>query len=134
MEPMHHDDPMKLRSKFPLILTVTLLASGFDVRAAEPKGTKEPARETKTPLDQSNRPEDLKITQAIRKAVMADDSLSLEAKNVQIITADGKVTLRGKVDNPGEKEKVATHARKSAGSMDVVNQIEVEADNKTARK
>lgn len=125
---------MKLRFKLPLLLTVALSASGVEARAAEPKGTKEPAHETKTPLDQSNRPEDLKITQAIRKAVMADDSLSLEAKNVQIITADGKVTLRGKVDKSAEKKAIAAHARKSAGSLDVVNQIEVESDDKTATK
>ncbi|MDB6005418.1 MAG: osmY [Prosthecobacter sp.] len=83
---------------------------------------------TKTPLDQSNRPEDIKITQDIRKAVMADDGLSMTAKNVKIITtADGKVTLRGPVNNEEEKTKIDALAKKVAGSMPVVNQLEVKA-------
>ncbi|OYW72430.1 MAG: hypothetical protein B7Z37_24915 [Verrucomicrobia bacterium 12-59-8] len=86
--------------------------------------------DTKTPLDQSNRPEDIKITQDIRKAVMADDGLSITAKNVKIITtADGKVTLRGPVNTEDEKTKIDAHAKKVAGDAPVVNQLEVKAAN-----
>lgn len=95
-----------------------------DVKQA-PADKKAVAEEPKTPLDQSNRPEDLKITQNIRKAVIADDSLSMVAKNVQIITAEGTVTLRGSVNNAEEKQKIVAHARTSAGGAEVVNQIEV---------
>lgn len=91
------------------------------------KNERDQAGDTKTPLDQSNRPEDLKITQDIRKAVMADDGLSMTAKNVKIITADGKVTLRGPVNNDEEKMKIDAHAKKGAGSVPVVNEIEVKA-------
>jgi osmotically-inducible protein OsmY len=51
--------------------------------------------ETKTPGDQSENEADRTITQNIRQALTADDSLSTNAKNVKIITNDGTVTLRG---------------------------------------
>ena len=61
-----------------------------------------------TPLDQSNDPKDMKITQKIRKALVADDSLSTNAKNIKIITVHGKVILRGPVATVHEKTKIAT--------------------------
>src|SRR5207253_4648606 len=51
--------------------------------------------ETKTSGDQSNSSADLKITQAIRQALMKDRELSTAAKNIKVITANGQVTLRG---------------------------------------
>jgi osmotically-inducible protein OsmY len=46
-------------------------------------------------------PEDIKITAAIRRAIVADKSLTITATNVKIITADGKVTLRSPVNTNG---------------------------------
>src|ERR1044071_6788385 len=51
--------------------------------------------ETQTSGDQSNSSADLKTTQAIRQALMKDGELSMTAKNVKIVTANGQVTLRG---------------------------------------
>jgi len=45
-----------------------------------------------TPIDQSNKPEDVKMTREIRRAIVKDDQLSMDAKNVKIITVDGAVT------------------------------------------
>jgi len=56
--------------------------------------------DTLTPGDQSNTKADLTLTQQIRKALMADKSLSTNAKNIKIITANGVVTLRGPVNTP----------------------------------
>src|ERR1700761_9457565 len=42
--------------------------------------------QTITPLDQSENDVDRKITQQIRQALMSDDSLSVNAKNIKIIT------------------------------------------------
>lgn len=111
-------------------LLVTLIASLAVGALAAEKAVSEAAAagEVKSPLDQSNRPEDLKITQTIRKDVVADGSLSMSAKNVQIITADGKVTLRGTVKSAEEHNKIVAHAQKSAGAAAVVNQIKVKED------
>ena len=64
-----------------------------------------------TPSDQSNDPNDLKVTREIRKALVADDALSTTAKNIKIITVHGKVILRGPVANVQEKKKIAKTAQ-----------------------
>jgi len=76
-------------------------------------------------MDQSNSQTDLKITQQIRQAVMADGSLSFTAKNVKIITEGGRVTLRGPVNNQQERSNIEAAARKVAGVAVVDNQLEV---------
>jgi hyperosmotically inducible periplasmic protein len=78
-----------------------------------------------TPMDQNNNQTDLKITQQIRQAVMADGSLSFTAKNVKIITQNGKVTLRGPVNSAEERSTIAAAASKVAGADKVDNQLEV---------
>ena len=82
--------------------------------------------ETVTSGDQSNSSADIKITAAIRRAVMKDDSLSMTAKNVKIITADGVVTLRGPVKTAAEKATIAKLTEAHAGSAKVVDQLVVE--------
>jgi hyperosmotically inducible periplasmic protein len=77
-----------------------------------------------TPMDQKNNQTDLDITQKIRQAVMGDSSLSFTAKNVKIITQNGKVTLRGPVNTAEERSAIEAAARKVAGAQ-VDNQIEV---------
>lgn len=84
-------------------------------------------RGTLTPLDQSNREGDLATTQEIRKALIASDSLSSDAKNVKIITEDGTVTLRGVVQSDAERATVELMSRKAAETDRVVNEIEVES-------
>jgi hypothetical protein len=78
-----------------------------------------------TPMDQSESAEDRELVQRIRKAVIADDSLSFTAKNVKIITRDGRVTLRGPVVNAHEKTAIEQAARNAAGSKGVTNDLEI---------
>lgn len=78
-----------------------------------------------TPPDQKENESDLKITQHVRQAVMADGSLSFTAKNVKIISQNGKVTLRGPVKTAQERDAIEAAARKVAGVTQVDNQIEV---------
>ena len=93
------------------------------------KNDRDRSGETKTSGDQSESPEDIKITAAIRRAVVAEKSLTMTAKNVKIITADGVVTLRGPVNNAAEKTKIAELAKKNAGKAKVENQLEVKKSN-----
>jgi hyperosmotically inducible periplasmic protein len=78
-----------------------------------------------TPMDQGNNPGDLKITQQIRKQVVGDSSLSFTAKNVKIITINGKVTLRGQVNSDNEKKSIEATANKVVGNANVDNQITI---------
>ena len=80
---------------------------------------------TLTPGDQSERQADRRLTQQIRKAIMANKSLSTTAKNVKIITVNGTVTLRGPVKSLHEKEAIAAKAQQLAGATNVENQLEV---------
>ena len=81
--------------------------------------------ETKTSGDQSNSSADLKITQAIRQALMKDGELSMTAKNIKIITDNGQVTLRGPVKNAQEKARVDQLAKSAAGGAKIVDQLDV---------
>jgi hyperosmotically inducible periplasmic protein len=107
----------------------TLSAIAQDTPAADntSKNQRDRSGETRTSGDQSNSPEDVKITAAIRRAVVEDNSLSATAKNVKIITADGTVTLRGPVQNEAEKTKIAELAQSAAGNAKIDNQLEVKA-------
>jgi hyperosmotically inducible periplasmic protein len=81
--------------------------------------------QTKTSGDQSENEADRTITQNIRQAVTADDSLSTNAKNVKIVTNDGVVTLRGPVKSEQEKAQIESKAKQIAGVKSVANQLEV---------
>jgi hyperosmotically inducible periplasmic protein len=81
--------------------------------------------QTKTAGDQSESEADRTITQNIRQAITADDSLSTNGKNVKIITTDGTVTLRGPVKSEKEKAEIEAKAKQVAGVKKVDNQLEI---------
>ena len=89
------------------------------------KNERDRSGETQTSGDQSNSPADLKITQNIRSALMKDDELSMTAKNIKVITANGQVTLRGPVKTAQEKTKISQIARSAGGGAQIVDQLEV---------
>lgn len=95
--------------------------------AADNSGRNERDRNdaTKTSGDQSESEADRTISQNIRKAVVADDSVSTNGKNVKIITADGTVTLRGPVKSEQEKTNIGAKAQQVAGVKKVDNQLEI---------
>jgi hypothetical protein len=105
----------------------TLAAAGAP--RSEPDNTRVNKRDqgnaAPTPMDQGNGSADLKITQQIRQAVVADSSLSFTAKNVKIITSNGRVTLRGPVNSDQERQAIDASARKVVGATNVDNQLEV---------
>ncbi|MHB8539826.1 MAG: BON domain-containing protein [Candidatus Acidiferrales bacterium] len=68
---------------------------------------------------------DQEITRKIREAIHDDDSLSMYAHNIKIITQDGKVTLRGPVKSMEEKTNVEAKAVAVVGQDNVTNEITV---------
>jgi hyperosmotically inducible periplasmic protein len=81
--------------------------------------------ETKTSGSQSNSSDDIKLSAAIRRAIVKDDSLTMTAKNVKIITEGGTVTLRGPVQSAEEKSKIEQLAASAASGAKIDNQLEV---------
>jgi hyperosmotically inducible protein len=80
---------------------------------------------TKTSGDQSESEADRTVSQNVRQAVVADDSVSTNGKNVKIITIDGTVTLRGPVKSEKEKTNIGAKAQQVAGVKRVDNQLEI---------
>jgi osmotically-inducible protein OsmY len=114
---------------FALALSVPTWAGAEAAHDADNTGKNVRDREerTLTPMDQSNKQEDLDVTANIRKALMDDDTLSTNGRNVKIITRDGVVTLRGPVDSDQERVAIARTAQSVAGVRRVDNQLEIDA-------
>jgi hyperosmotically inducible protein len=75
--------------------------------------------------EQSESKSDLTLTRRIRKALMADKSLSMIAKNVKVISSGGNVVLRGPVKTEEEKTAIGAKASAIAGADNVNNQLEI---------
>jgi hypothetical protein len=71
--------------------------------------------ETLTPGDQSESVVDRSLTQQIRQAIMADESLSTTAKNVKVMMINGVVTLRGRSTVYRRKEVLRPQPSTSRG-------------------
>jgi hyperosmotically inducible protein len=84
---------------------------------------------TLTPLDQGNSHADVNTTAQIRKEIIADSGMSVNAQNVKIITIDGRVTLRGPVNSEEEKRLIGEIADRVAHAGNVDNQLEVKLTN-----
>jgi sporulation protein YlmC with PRC-barrel domain len=96
---------------------------------SEPDNTARNVRDrdssTLTPLDQGDSQSDIDTTAQIRKEVIATDGMSLNGRNIKIITMNGHVTLRGPVDTADEKRQIGDIADRIAQSSNVDNQLEV---------
>lgn len=88
---------------------------------------------TKTPFDQKENQADIGLTAKIRQQVLDVKDLSINARNAKIITADGKVTLRGPVNSAEERATLERIARDAAGEGNVDNQLEVAAATPNTR-
>jgi hyperosmotically inducible protein len=78
--------------------------------------------------DQAENESDRQISATIRQAVVDDNSLSMNAHNVKIITSGGVVTLRGPVKSQQEKATIESKAKQVAGVTRVDNLLEVETN------
>lgn len=89
--------------------------------------------ETLTPDDQSNSAPDIDLTQKIRKGITSNDAMSVQARNVKVITQNGVVTLRGPVKTEQEKTTIESLA-KNAGATRIDNQLEIDRDDMSGEK
>ena len=112
---------------------LSLDAFATDNEKAKPDNTatneRDRSGETKTSGDQSNSSADLKVTQAIRRALLKDRELSTTAKNIKVVTANGQVTLRGPVKSAQEKAKIDQLVRSAAGGAQIDDQLDVKGSN-----
>jgi hypothetical protein len=93
------------------------------------KNVRDRSDSTLTPGDQGEDQKDMEMTRRIRRAVTSNDQLSQEAKNVKIITANGKVTLRGPVNSDQERKTIESIVQQQVQGATVDDQLEVKAAN-----
>ena len=114
------------------VLSLSLIPfSGIPARAqSQPDNTKVNQRDRNpgavTADQQKETAADRELTAKIRKALVADKSLSTYAHNVKIVSQGGTVTLKGPVRSDAEVQTIVAKATELAGSSyKVVNQLDV---------
>jgi hyperosmotically inducible protein len=75
--------------------------------------------------NQSNSTTDRVTTAKIRKAIIADKTLSMYAHNVKIITINGRVTLKGPVKSDEEKQQITSDVTAVISADNLTNQLTV---------
>src|SRR5690349_21159375 len=98
-----------------------LLIPGYSARAQTPAdntkvNTRDRAKGAVTADQQKENAADREITQKIRRALIADKTLSTYGHNVKIVAQNGQVTLKGPVRTEEEKKIVEAKAAEVAGA------------------
>src|SRR5580698_7708484 len=124
---------MNVNRLYPGIIAAGLfLGVAAGATAQQPDNTKVNERDrdsSQSTADQAkNNLSDRQIMQNIRKAVMADKSLSTYGHNAKIISEHGKVTLKGPVHSNEESKNIEAKAMEVAGAGNVTNQLSVKHD------
>jgi len=78
-----------------------------------------------TRMDEASDTADRAVAQRIRQGLLADGSLSFQARRIGIEVRNRVVTLRGTVKAADERSRIRSLARR-AGSIRVVDQLRVE--------
>jgi osmotically-inducible protein OsmY len=101
------------------------LAIAVPIAAQQSDNTKVKAPNQLSADTQKNDKHDLAITRDIRRAIVADKSLSTYAHNVKVITQNGEVTLKGPVRSDDERKTIEAKAVEVAGQGRVANELTV---------
>jgi hyperosmotically inducible periplasmic protein len=96
-----------------------------DAQQTPPDNAKTNQNPGPTADQQKMNPADRDLTKKIRMALHDDQSLSMYAHNIKIISQDGKVTLRGPVRSDDEKAAIEAKAVAVAGDGNVTNHLHV---------
>jgi hyperosmotically inducible protein len=118
----------EMSTKVVRILAMGVVAAFLSAAAPRPvNAATQSQNATAGAAQQSNQSSDIAITRDIRRALIKDKSLSVEAHNVTIITKGGKVILKGRVQSAAEKQTVESAAGNVAGVGNVDDQLTTSA-------
>jgi hypothetical protein len=76
-------------------------------------------------IDQTSHREDVDISRRIHNQIISEKHLSVLARNVDVITCQGQVTLRGSVETLDEKQVVEEIVRRVIQTEKITNQMAV---------
>lgn len=120
------------------LLGATLSLAALQEPAKAPDNTKVNKRDRKagepTADQQKENTSDRETARKIRRAIVADKSLSTYAHNVKVIVQNGAVTLKGPVRSEDEKKAVEAKATEAAGSAKVSNELSVKGGTTHAKR
>ena len=98
--------------KFACAVVLTSLSSGFGALAKAPKADNTAQNRGATQKNavtaekQKSDKDQITVLAEIRRKLVAEPGLSVDAKNVKILYSHGLLTIRGPVDSAEEKSKV----------------------------
>ncbi len=107
------------------LCVVSIPAFAQDQSTPDNSRTNKAQNQSVTADNQKNNKSDIQLTAEIRRAIVADKSISTYGHNVKIIVKRGAVTLKGPVHSEEEKQGIAAKAIAVAGQDKVTNQITV---------
>ena len=110
-------------SRVLLCAAVLALVQGIAAAADFTPGALAPG-DANTPTRASHAPDDLSVSAAIRRALLADQSLSTSAKHIQISTNSEAVVLRGAVE-PQEPDAIENMVKQYSGVRQIINQLTI---------
>ena len=119
----------RLTSTFAPAVILLLAMSWLPAASAQSQANADDSANNKnqhlTADQQKNKVSDRDLTAKIRRAVIADKSLSMYGHNVKIIVAGGSATLKGPVHSEAEKQAIGQKAAEVVGADKVSNEITV---------
>ena len=118
------------------LLAAMFVMSSIGLLCAQQESSQVPANNTKVNQRDRNQSEptadqqkentsDRQLTQQIRRAIVKDKNLSSDAHNVKIITQNGAVTLKGRLNSEEEKQAIESKAAEVAGAGKVNSELQV---------
>lgn len=93
------------------------------------KNKRDKVENTMTADKAGNSKSDVETARDIRKQIMATKGLSINAQNVKVIVKNGVVTLRGPVDNAGEKDTLEGIVKGCCSTATFTDKLEVKGQN-----
>jgi osmotically-inducible protein OsmY len=116
---------MKSRFTSQIALASQLFAASAGVCFLAPSLASAQSEPAPGPATQKMSRADRDLTRKIRRAVVADKNLSVEAHNIHINAQDGAVTLIGAVKSDDEKKSIEDKATDIAGPGKVTDELTV---------
>lgn len=107
------------------IATISLAALGQTKQDNSKVNKRDKMVSEKTADQQKGNARDIQLTTRIRREILKEKNLSTYARNIKIITINGKVTLKGPVRSATDENTILIHARAAAGTPNVVNEIAI---------
>ncbi|CAN5263956.1 hypothetical protein BH10CYA1_BH10CYA1_36090 [soil metagenome] len=110
------------------LLSVNCMAQQVQAEGYNADNTKKNSKvvngDKPTAQSQSNDKASVERSADLRKAILKKKGLSMNAQNIKLIDENGKMTLRGPVNNAKEKSTIESLAKRSYGK-NFVSEIEI---------